>query len=133
MNPVQGMVAIMGVAVLAGCTPLAATAVVPLGTAEAVSMTGTKKTLVDHAVSNAVGEDCSLVTLSTTGTYCQPRIVVKRPPAYCYRALGGVDCQTTPDPYRNGGAPLASPPPVIVTERDRGWIDASPAESKDGK
>lgn len=109
-------------AMLGGCA-LPPALVATSAVAESTSMTATKKTVIDHVVSNAVGEDCSLVQLEEKGTYCQEKITVVRPPVYCTKTLAGVDCYDRPDPYGNGDRPLASPPPVRVTHRDKGWID----------
>lgn len=115
-----GLVAVLALTGCAGAPFLLA----GVGAADFASTTSTKKTLVDHAVSSATGENCSLVAFSETGTYCQEKITVDRSNLYCYRTLGGVDCHNLPDPYRNGDTALASPPPIRTTGRDKGWLDA---------
>jgi hypothetical protein len=115
MNRLMGAWAAVMAVALSGC--------VPLIVAETTSITNTKKSLVDHAVSSAVGEDCSMVNLSQIGQYCREQITVERPPVYCTKTLGGVDCHDKPDPYRNGSTPLGSPPPVRVIHRDKALVD----------
>jgi hypothetical protein len=107
---------------LAGCA--AAPVVAGVAGADYAQTTATKKTLIDHVASSVTGEDCSVIAFSETGTYCQEKIVVQRPPIYCFKTLGDVECHNAPDPYRNSDTALASPPPVRVTQRDRGWADA---------
>jgi len=113
---------------LAGC---AAPLIGAAGAAvEAESFTSTKKTLIDHAVSSARGEECSIVQLEREGYYCKENIVVDRSNLYCTKTLGDVECHNLPDPYRNGDTALASPPPTRVVRRDQGWIDAGDDAAK---
>lgn len=115
-------VVVLGAAsmVLGGCAvPVAAA----IGAAEFTTLTSTKKSMVDHVTSSAVGENCSIVAFTETGRYCQAEVTVQRPPVYCYRSLGGVDCYAQPDPSRVGDPGLASPPPIRTTHRDKGWLD----------
>jgi len=90
----------------------------------------TKKSLVDHAVSAARGEDCSIVQLEREGYYCKENIVVDRSNLYCTKTLGDVECHNLPDPYRNADTALASPPPNRVVRRDQGWLDAGEDAAK---
>lgn len=116
---------------LAGCTS-------PLGLAAAgadvVTLNATKKTIGDHVVSAATGRDCSIISFEQTGDYCPDKVVIDRSRVYCYRTLADVDCHHIPDPYRNGSAALASPPPDIRTvPRKRGWFDdATPYTANNG-
>ncbi len=90
-----------------------------------VSLNTTKKTIGDHVVSGITGEDCSIISLAETGTYCPEKIVVDRSRLYCYRTLGDVECHHIPDPYKNGYTALASPPPdrKPAAAKAKGWFD----------
>jgi len=113
---------------LVGC---AAPLIGGVGTAiELESLTSTKKSLIDHAVSAARGEDCSIVQLEREGYYCEENIVVDRSNLYCTKTLGDVECHNLPDPYRNADTALASPPPNRVARRDQGWLDAGEDAAK---
>lgn len=68
------------------------------------SLTYTKKTLIDHAVSNYTEEDCSILHTANNEPYCQPPGLTEREKVaymastmYCYRTLGGVNCYDRPD------------------------------------
>lgn len=88
------------------------------------AINATKKTEVDHIVSAATGEDCSIISFYETGDYCPEKVVVDRSNIYCYRTLADVDCHFLPDPYRNGAVALASPPPVRKpVPKEKGWFD----------
>lgn len=122
-------------ALMIAITPQLLGCAVPLiggvGTAvELESLTSTKMGLIDHAVSAARGEDCSIVQLEREGYYCKENIVVDRSNLYCTRTLGEVECHNLPDPYRNADTSLASPPPNRVVRRDQGWLDAGEAAAK---
>lgn len=105
-----------------GCTPTSM--VTGAGAAvDLVSLTSTRKTVVDHVVSGLTGKDCSSVSFSQTGDYCPEKVVVDRSNLYCYRTLADVECHHIPDPYRNGDRALASPPPVIKPANQRTPFD----------
>ncbi len=123
MRPSRSGLVLLALLPLAGaCTPVA---MVGMGTAAAdgVSLTSTRKTLVDHAVSGLTGKDCSVVSFSETGDYCPEKVVVDRSDVYCYRTLADVECHHIPDPYRNGDRALASPPPVRKPANQRTAFD----------
>jgi hypothetical protein len=68
------------------------------------SLSYTKKTLVDHAVSNYTELNCSILHTARNEEYCQrPEITEREKVAYmasmlyCYRTLGGVSCYDRPD------------------------------------
>ncbi len=68
------------------------------------SLTYTKKTLVDHAVSRYTEKNCSILHTARNEAYCQaPEITEREKVAYmasamyCYRTLGGVNCYDRPD------------------------------------
>ncbi len=132
------MVGIRAVTALVGLVPAAlslggcvvtptAVAVTGVG-AGMVSLTSTKKTLSDHLISAATGEDCSSVTFTQTGRYCPEAVVADRSRIYCYRTLADVECHHIPDPYRNGSTALASPPPDLrPVPKAKGWFDDWPS------
>ena len=84
---------------LGGCGP----AVPALLGVEAATVTVFGRGIVDIGVSAISGKDCSIVRLDRGQTYCKP-VEVSRPPAYCTRSLGHVDCWASrdllPDPPR---------------------------------
>lgn len=105
---------------LGGCSGLDNTAASASGTElltaaqwfvilDVVSIVNTDKTIVDHIVSSATGQDCSTVEYSKGNPYCKqpPK---PEPPLYCYRSLAAVSCYSTPDPYNTGARPLDWPP-----------------------
>lgn len=71
---------------------------VVLPTVEAVSLMGTEKTLVDHAVSFGSGKNCSTIRKERGLTYCVEDMPQVRHNIYCYRDLGGVTCYDKPAP-----------------------------------
>jgi hypothetical protein len=91
------MLAALGLCVSgAGCTAVSTGASV-------VSLMATKKTITDHVVSFATGEDCSIVAYERGDPYCvDPNVVPTTPVYHCYRTLGQIDCYETEDPFRNG-------------------------------
>ncbi|MCW2247407.1 hypothetical protein M2352_003041 [Azospirillum fermentarium] len=121
--PVRPCAVVLALLPLAGgCTPTGA--VTGAGVAvDLVSLTSTRKTVVDHVVSGLTGKDCSSVSFSETGDYCPEKVVVDRSNIYCYRTLADVECHHIPDPYRNGDRALASPPPVIKPANQRTPFD----------
>lgn len=90
-----------------------------------VSLNTTKKTIGDHVASGITGQDCSIISLTETGTYCPEKLVVDRSRLYCYRTLADVECHHIPDPYKNGYTALASPPPDLkpAAPKAKGWFD----------
>lgn len=129
MRPATVPMTLALVVTLGGC---AAPLVGGVGTAvEMESLSSTKKSLIDHAVSSARGEDCSIVQLEREGYYCKENIVVDRSNLYCTRTLGEVECHNSPDPYRNGDTALASPPPNRVVRRDQGWADVADQKARE--
>lgn len=103
-----------------GCAPPAMVGMA----VSAASLTSTKKTLTDHVATAVMGRDCSVIALNETGQYCPEQVVVDRSNLYCYRTLGGVDCHTLPDPYKNSQSALASPPPVRKTVTQKSLMDS---------
>ncbi|WP_029007458.1 hypothetical protein [Azospirillum halopraeferens] len=108
---------------LAACESVPPVVVAGTAAASAVSLTSTKKTLVDHAASTLTGMDCSFIGLQEHGRYCHRPMVVDRSQVYCYRTLADVDCHHIPDPFRNGQTALASPPPNLKPAAERGLFD----------
>jgi hypothetical protein len=83
--------------------PLAAceAALVPTAAVTGASLVFTAKTPVDHLASWVTGQDCSGVRLERHEPWCLGPRPEPPPTPFCTRALGGVDCWTTPPP----GAP----------------------------
>ena len=86
---------------LLSCDPATATVVV-VGSS-AASLAHTKKTIPDHIVSWATGDDCSLIRYTEEdGPYCQaepdPSQSAGEDGFTCYRTLGTIDCYSEPDP-----------------------------------
>ena len=86
-------------------------------TANVVSYVQTDKTLVDHGISYASGEDCSTLTWAEGEGYCRQedasRDLAMAPGAagpFCYRSIGSIVCYSEPDP--NAGADLLVTPPT---------------------
>ena len=82
-----------------------ATSACDLGTftgAEAISLIGTDKTLVDHVVSVSAGKDCSTVRRERGRTYCVEDETQIRQNIYCYNTIGRVTCYDRPDPQGSG-------------------------------
>ncbi len=82
-----------------------ATSACDLGTfggAEAISVIGTDKTVVDHIVSIGSGKNCSTIRREQGRSYCvedEPQI---RQNIYCYKSIGTVTCYDRPDPHNMG-------------------------------
>ncbi len=64
----------------------------------------TKKTLIDHVVSNYTEKNCSILHTARNEEYCQApelsereKVAYMASTMYCYRTLGGVDCYDRPD------------------------------------
>ena len=71
--------------------------------ASVVSLMATKKTIADHMVSFATGEDCSIVAFERGDPYCvDPNDIPPTPIYHCYRTLGEISCYETEDPFQNG-------------------------------
>ena len=68
------------------------------------SLTYSKKTLIDHAVSKYTEKNCSILHTARNEEYCQApglsereKVAYMASTMYCYRTLGGVDCYDRPD------------------------------------
>ena len=97
------------VVALGGCGPLAmsggplAMSGVPfLGQADALTVVGTDKTIVDHFVSISSGKNCSTVRREQGLHYCEEDEPEIKARVYCYNTLGRVTCYDRPDPHTNG-------------------------------
>lgn len=86
------VLALFGVLMTQACDPVTFSGV------EAVSLMGTEKTLVDHAVSLGSGKDCSQLRREQGLTYCVEDMPTVKQNIYCYRDLGGVTCYEKPSP-----------------------------------
>jgi hypothetical protein len=71
--------------------------------ASVASLMATKKTITDHVVSYAIGEDCSIVAYERGEPYCVgPGDIPPTPIYHCYRTLGEISCYETADPFGDG-------------------------------
>lgn len=93
---------LVAIVVLFGALSVTACDPVSFAGVEAVSLMGSDKTLVDHAVSYGSGKDCSTLRRERGQTYCVEDQAVVRPNIYCYRDLGGVTCYDRPDQSNTG-------------------------------
>ena len=92
------------VLVLMGAMATAACDLGTLGGAEAISIMGTDKTVVDHIVSIGSGKDCSTIRREQGRTYCVEDEVQINQNIHCYKSIGSVTCYDRPDPYNMGHA-----------------------------
>lgn len=90
------------VVALGGCGPLAMSGVPFLGQADALTVVGTDKTIVDHFVSISSGKNCSTVRREQGLHYCEEDEPEIKPRVYCYNTLGRVTCYDRSDPHANG-------------------------------
>lgn len=77
-----------------------------LGQADALTVIGTDKTIVDHVVSINSGKNCSTVRREQGLHYCEEDEPAVNPHVYCYNTLGRVTCYDRPDPHANGAHKL---------------------------
>ena len=77
---------------LSGCTSIVGL--------DAVSIMGTDKSIVDHAVSLSSGKNCSSLRLEQGRYYCEEDTTEIRTQVYCYNTLGRPTCYDRPDPTR---------------------------------
>ncbi len=68
------------------------------------SLSYTKKTLLDHAISKYTEKNCSILNTARNQEYCQApglsereKVAYMASTMYCYRTLGGVNCYDRPD------------------------------------
>ena len=95
------LVFVCGIA-LGGCGPMAMSGVPLLGQADALTVVGTDKTIVDHFVSISSGKNCSTVRREQGLHYCEEDELEAKPRIFCYNTLGRVTCYDRPDPHANG-------------------------------
>ena len=93
---------------LGGCGPMAMSGVPFLGQAEALTVVGTDRTIVDHVVSISSGKNCSTVRREQGLHYCEEDELEVKPEIYCYNTLGRVTCYDRPDPYANGSQKIGN-------------------------
>lgn len=67
-------------------------------TLEAISLMGSDKTVLDHAISVGSGKDCSTIRKQKGMYYCVEDTPVAQQNLYCYRDLAGVTCYDRPAP-----------------------------------
>lgn len=89
-------------AVISAGLSVSACAPVAIAEAEAVTVMGSDKTIVDHLVSLGSGKDCSTLRKERGLTYCVEDMPQIRQNIYCYRNLAGVTCYDRADPHGSG-------------------------------
>lgn len=84
---------------MAGCDAVYDVATHPVtltaGALNVATVVATDKTIPDHVVDLATGQDCSLVRYSTGGYYCVKPLPANKPVEtrlYCYRSIGKISC-----------------------------------------
>ena len=72
--------------------------------ANVTSLIYTDKTLLDHGVGVAVGQDCSMLYLEEKDPYCRELAGQEESSTmlYCYPTLGQPECYVDPLPNRQG-------------------------------
>ncbi len=104
---------------LAGCHP-AATPVVALAAAEAVSVATFHRDGFDLGYSLVTGRDCSIVHLEQGQRYCKPREPAPAEPPFCTRTLGAAECFADPSALPDHPSGVADAPSLnSAQERDR--------------
>ena len=89
---------------------------VALAGVEAASVMVFGRDVVDVGVSAITGRDCSLVRLDREQTYCTPRERLPRPPPYCTRTLGVVECWANPDAFATLPRSVADAPALTAEQ-----------------
>jgi hypothetical protein len=84
---------------LGACGPLLGSGVPGLAQVDAITVVGTKKTVVDHVVSLSSGKNCSAIRLEKGQHYCEEDEPEIKQNINCYKTLGRVTCYTKPDPH----------------------------------
>ncbi len=79
------------------------------------SIVYTDKTLLDHGISAAIGQDCSLLYMEEKKSYCRKWAGRDESSVmlYCYPTLGQPECYVDPLPNRQGRHALAVSNPEI--------------------
>lgn len=101
-TPVKKWLPVLGALMLGACAPTVASGVPGLAQIDVLTVVGTDKSIIDHAVSYSSGKDCSYVYVEKGNHYCKEDEVQVKPQVYCYRTLGRATCYERPDPYNNG-------------------------------
>ncbi len=94
---------------VSGCEYAAGTVALVVAGASMTSVMYTDKTLLDHGVSAANEQDCSMLYLEKKQPYCRDWAGQDETPAvlYCYPTLGQPDCYVNPLPNRQSRSSYA--------------------------
>jgi hypothetical protein len=72
----------------------------------------------DVVVSGVTGKDCSVVRLEQGKTYCKPQQPPPRPPPYCTRTLGSIECWSNPEALPGPPREVADGPRALTAEQE---------------
>lgn len=109
--------ALGALALLAACGPVVGSGVPGLAQIDILTVVGTDKSIVDHAVSFSSGKDCSYVYVEKGNRYCKEDEPQIKPQVYCYRSLGRATCYERPDPFNSGQRETGDNDYNMVTSR----------------
>ncbi|MGE0224990.1 MAG: hypothetical protein AB7F35_18020 [Acetobacteraceae bacterium] len=81
---------------------------------------------LDAVYSTLSGRDCSIVRMEQGKSYCRWEDPEPKPPVFCTRSLGVVDCWKDPEKLPGQPTPVAAGPETLTPEqeayRTRGWL-----------
>ncbi len=90
------------------------------------------RSVPDLIYSGFTGRDCSVVRLDQGDSYCAPVELPPKPPLYCTRSLGRVDCWAHPELVANLPPQVAQGPhdgsQALTPEQDRTRLARWPAD-----
>lgn len=90
------------------------------------------RSIPDLIYSGVSGRDCSVVRLDQGQSYCVPVALPPKPPPYCTRSLGGIDCWAHPELVTNLPPQVAQGPhdgaQALTEEQDRSRLARWPAD-----
>lgn len=117
-------VALCMLLLLARCAGPGGAAGIAVG-ANVLALTTIHRTVPDAVISLITGKDCSMVRLDEDKSYCRKPYPLPRPPPYCTRTLGQVECWRDPQDLPNPPPQVAEGPqtlsPAQLRNRDRRW------------
>ena len=114
LNPLPWL-ALLSLALLAGCDAAAGAAVAGVDGASVVVL---GRALPDIATSAITGKDCSVVRLDRGQAYCAPREHLPGAPPFCTQTLGTVQCWANPEAFGLLPHDIADTP-ALTTDQKR--------------
>ena len=66
---------------------------------DGMAVVTTGKTVSDHAISYAIGKNCSTIRRKIGQNFCEEDDYSVPEEIYCYNSLGNVNCFSSPPPY----------------------------------